>query len=129
MSNVDAFMKEQFIPFRKRVVDSLLEKYPDTFAGFNKYFLDNESYMGLQVTENGETVGEYTFVLDGIDISEVKYGVLSSKLNHPFGVIKPYGIVEKSVLENMLQDEQKFIDDPFSEKNKYMPHFTIKFMK
>jgi len=83
----------------------------------------------LQITENGKVIGEYTFILDGLYIKDVQSGVLSSEIHHPFGTVKPYGIIEKRALERMLQDEQGFINEPFSTFRKYMPDITIKFMK
>jgi len=67
--------------------------------------------------------------LDGLYISRVESETLSSEINHPFGVIRPYGIIEKSVLEKLLEDEQRIIEQPFSTIAKYLPDITIKFLR
>ena len=68
----------------------------------------------MQVTENGSIVGEYTFHLSGMQVSDVECGVLSSEVHLPLGIVKPYRIIEKSVLERALNDEQDFINEPFT---------------
>ncbi|MFZ5650166.1 MAG: hypothetical protein ACOY4I_04865 [Bacillota bacterium] len=69
------------------------------------------------MTENGKAVGEYAFYLDGLYISKVEKGALASEIHHPFGSIKPYGIIEKSLLEKIIEDEQNVINEPFSTGN------------
>jgi hypothetical protein len=54
---------------------------------------------------------------------------LSSEIHTPFGVIKPYFIVEKSTVEKMIQDEPSFIAHPLATKLKYYPEVTIKFLR
>ncbi|OPX90102.1 MAG: hypothetical protein A4E53_01317 [Pelotomaculum sp. PtaB.Bin104] len=129
MNELDSLIKEKLVPIRKKAVDTLTERNPNIFSVVNHYLSKNNNRVGLRVTENGKTVGEYTFHLDGLQITNVESGVLSSEIHHPFGVIKPYGIIEKSVLEKMLEDEQDLIDQPFSAIRKYMPDITIKFMR
>ncbi|MEG6522412.1 hypothetical protein [Desulfotomaculum sp. 1211_IL3151] len=129
MTELDLLMKEKLVPMRRRVVNSLTQKHPHIFGMLNHYFSGKNNRVGMQVTENGAVIGEYTFILDGLDIGEVQSGVLSSEIHYPMGVVKPYGIVERSVLEKMLADEQRFIDEPFTTIREYMPDMTLKFQR
>ncbi|MDR3599949.1 MAG: hypothetical protein P4L49_05610 [Desulfosporosinus sp.] len=129
MNEIDALIKEKLVPMVNRVDDALVRKHPHFLGMVDKYLAGNNNKIGMQVTENGSTVGEYTFHLNGLQVSETECGVLSSELHHPIGIIKPYRIIEKSVLEKMLNDEQDFINEPFTAIRKYMPDITIKFQR
>jgi hypothetical protein len=129
MNEVDILIKDKLLPLRKKALDTLAEKHSYIFSAVNRYLQGKNNKAGLRVTEDGKTVGEYTFLLDGMHIVDVKSGVLESEIHHPFGVLKPYGIMEKSVLERALQDEQAFIDEPFNAIRKYLPDITIKFLR
>lgn len=129
MNDLDSMIEEKLIPLRKKVVDSLAERHPHIFSVLNGYLSRKNNHAGLQVTENGKVIGEYTFYLDGLYISRVEKGTLSSEMHHPFGTVKPYGIVEKGVLEQMLENEEKLIKEPFSTVTKYLPGITIKFIQ
>lgn len=129
MSDVDILIKEKLLPLRKKALNTLAEKHPYIFSVVNRFLQGKSNKAGLIVTEQGKTVGEYTFLLDGMHVADVKTGVLESEIHHPFGVFKPYGIMEKSVLEKALEDEQAFIDEPFHAIRKYMPDITIKFLR
>ncbi len=129
MSDLDYLIREKLVPLRKKVVESLLEKHPHIFSMLNSYLSKKNNRVGIRITEDGKTVGEYTFTLDGIHIREIKSGALESEIHHPLGVIKPYAIIEKGVLEKVLEDEQSFINEPFTAARKYMPDITIKFMR
>ena len=129
MNEVDVLIKEKLVPMRKRVVDGLLQKHPHILGMVDKYLAGKSNKIGMRVTENGGTVGEYTFHLGGLQVSDVECGVLSSELHHPLGIIKPYAIIEKSILEKVLNDEQDLINEPFSVARKYMPDITIKFQR
>ena len=129
MNELDLLIKEELIPMRKRVVDALVQKHPHILGMVDKYLAGRNNKVGMQVTENGAKVGEYTFHLNGIHISDVEFGVLSSELHHPIGIIKLYAIIERSALEKMLNDEQNIIDEPFAAIRKYMPDITIKFQR
>ena len=54
---------------------------------------------------------------------------ISSEVHTPFGIVKPYVILEKSIVETMIQDEPNFIKDLFATKMKYASETTIKFLK
>ncbi|MDQ7094324.1 hypothetical protein REC12_12055 [Desulfosporosinus sp. PR] len=129
MNEVDTLVKEKIIPMRKRLVDSLLQKHPHILGLAEKYLAGNNNRIGMRVTENGGTVGEYTFHLDGLQIRDIEYGVLASELHVPLGIIRPYVIVDKSVLEQMLNDEQEFINNLFTTSWKYLPDTTVKFLR
>ena len=129
MNEVDILVKEKLVPMRKRLVDGLVQKHPHIFGMADKYLAGNNNKIGMRVTENGATVGEYTFHLDGLQISDVESGVLSSEFHVLLGIIRPYAIVEKSVLEQMLKDEQNFINDLFTTSWRYLPDTTIKFLR
>ena len=128
MSDLDKLINEKFVPLKKRAIDSQFSKHPHIFSVINKFLSGKNNRAGLKVTENGTTVGEYTFVIDSLHHFEVQNGVLSPEIHHPFGVIKPYGIIEKSVLEEMLEEEESFIDEPFSTMRKYMRDITVRFL-
>lgn len=129
MNEVNVFIKEKVVPMRKRLVDDLVQKHPHIFAIVDKYLAGKNNKIGMRVTENGSTVGEYTFHLGGLQISDIECGVLSSELHLPLGIIRPYAIIEKSDLEQMLKDEQKFIDELFITTFRYLPDITIKFLR
>jgi hypothetical protein len=129
MNEVDTLVKEKIVPMRKRLVDSLLQKHPHILGLAEKYLAGNNNRIGMRVTENGSAVGEYTFHLSGLQIRDIEYGVLSSELHVPFGIIKPYVIVDKSVLEQMLKDEQEFTNNLFTTSWKYLPDTTVKFLR
>ena len=129
MNEVDALIKEKLVPMRKRLVDGLVQKQPHILGMADKYLAGKNNKIGVRVTENGGTVGDYTFHLGGLQVSDLECGVLSSELHHPLGIIRPYVIIEKGVLERLLNDEQDFIKEPFTITRKYMPDVTIKFLR
>ncbi len=129
MNELDQLIKEKLVSLKGKAIDTLIEKHPRILSVVDGYLKKRDISAGLRITENGKTIGEYTFRLNGLRIAEVESGVLSSEIHHPFGVIKPYGIMEKSVLEKALEDEQSFINNPFQTTLKYMPDITIKFMR
>lgn len=128
MNDLDKLIEEKLVPLRKKVVDALANRHPHIFSILNGYLSRKNNHAGLQISENGMVIGEYTFYLDGLYISRVEKK-LSSEIHHPFGTVKPYGIVEKSFLEKMLEDEEKLIKEPFSTMSKYLPGITIRFMR
>lgn len=128
MSDLDKLIKEKAVPLRRKVVDALARKHPEMLSAVNQYFANQDNRVGLQVVENGKVIGDYTLHLEGAYISEVESGKLDSAIRHPFGVIKPYVIMEKSALEKMLADEQRIVEDPFGAIQEYLPETTIKFL-
>jgi len=129
MNEVDTLINENLVPFRKRVVDDLVRQHPLILGMIDKFLAGKNNKVGMRVTENGNTVGEYTFHLNGLQISDVECGVLSSELHLPIGIIKPYPIIEKSVLEKIIKDEQSIINEPLTVIRNYIPDITIKFLR
>lgn len=129
MNDIDRLIKEQVVPFRAKIIDVVKEQHPYLYSIANNMLAGKKSKAGLQVTEDGKVVGEYTFHLDGIRIESVDIGKLDSGIQHPFvGLIKPYGIMEKSVIEQMVNDGG-FISDLINTFVKYLPDITIKFLR
>ncbi|MDR3591353.1 MAG: hypothetical protein P4N41_16995 [Negativicutes bacterium] len=128
MSETDKFMQEEFLPFCQRVFAAFEQNHHALYATFNT-LISGRNLMGMRLTENGSVLGDYTLVLENTKISRIDNGVLSSEIHTPFGVVRPYYILEKSALRKMIQDEQNFIARPFATKFKYYPEITIKFLK
>ncbi|HWR43068.1 hypothetical protein [Sporomusa sp.] len=129
MTDTDNLIKEKVLPFREKILGVVKEKHPHMYAVANGILSGRKNKAGLQVTQDGKVVGEYTFHLDGIHIESVECGKLDSEIHHPFlGVVKPYGVLEKSAIEKMLEDEG-FSNEMFSALVKYLPDVTIKFLR
>ncbi|MBP2625352.1 MAG: hypothetical protein H6Q68_63 [Firmicutes bacterium] len=127
MSAVDNLIKEQFVPFRQKVIETLRTKHPHILPIVDRVLSGKKNRIGLQVTENGNIIGEFTFHLNGINIEETKSDNLSPEFNHPFlGMIKPYIVVEKKALESIIQDEA-FSHEPLSTFGKHLPNIIVKF--
>lgn len=128
MNDLDRLIKEGLVRLKKRAVESFARNHPHIIALFKSYLGGQKNRVGIRVTENGKTVGEYTLHMEGTDITEVENGVLSSELHHPLGIVRPYAIIERSALERMLEDEESIISNPVSAMRKYLPDLTIKFI-
>lgn len=88
-----------------------------------------KNMAGIQVTEGGSIVGNYTLVMDGINVVEAKSGTLDSAVHHPLlGVVKPYVVIERAVIEALVKDDQ-FKTEIFTSIAKYLPDITIKFLR
>ena len=128
LSEVENLIKEQFVPFRQRLVETLRKKHPYILSTVDRILADKKNRIGMQVTENGNVIGEFTFLLDGIDIEKTEVGSLSPELYHPFlGVIKPYIMVERQALENAMKDDAFF--DSLTRIANYLPDMTLKFQR
>jgi len=128
MSDVDILIKEKLVPFRARVIESVKEKHPYIAGIVESVVSGRKNKFGLQVTEGGTVVGEYTLNLDGINIESVDAGTLAPEVNHPvFGIIKPYAIIERSAVEKAIGNEE-FFTDTFAAVKKLLPNVTIKFL-
>lgn len=126
--DLDKLIKEDLIQFRKKVLEAAQERHPNIFAVVDKVLSDKENKIGMQVTENSKVVGDFTFILKGIHISSVESGKLISEIHHPFlGVIKPYVIIEKSQIEQLIAD-QGLLNNLTAAISKYLPSVTIKFL-
>jgi len=129
MNDLDRLIKEGLVPLKKRAVESFAQKHPHIMALLESYLRGQKNRVGIRVTENGKTVGEYTIHIEGTDITEVERGVLSSELHHPLGIIiRPYAIIERNALERMLKNEENIVSNPVRAIRKYLPDLTLKFM-
>jgi hypothetical protein len=133
LSKVDELIKDQFVPFRERLTEQFAVQHPNMSAVISALLSNKENKFGMQVTENGQVVGEYTFHFKGIHINDTEYGKLDSGIHHPFlGVVKPYSIIERSALEKIMADEpnlQNLQKNLFSGFAKYLPNITFKFLQ
>ncbi len=128
MSTTDQFMQAEFLPFYQRTMAAFEKNHAALFAAFRR-LVPSKLRFAIRVTEKDALQGDYTFELDDGKISHIESGVLDSSVHTPFGVTKPYYIIEKSTLEKMILDEQSFIEHPFTTKFKYLPEITIKFLR
>lgn len=127
MSELDRFIQEELMPFYKRTFEAFKQNHHAFYSVVNSFLAGKQNYVGVRITEDDKLLGEYTFHLDGASISHIENG-LSSELHTPFGIIRPYVILEKSTVEKILQDEPNFIKDPIKTKLKYYRDMTIKFL-
>ncbi|SMC80337.1 hypothetical protein [Sporomusa malonica] len=129
MTDTDQLIKEKVLPFREKMIGIIKEKHPYMYSVANSVLAGRKNKAGLQVTQEGQVIGEYTFHLDGIHIQSVECGKLDSGIHHPFlGLVKPYGVLERSTIEQMLEDEG-FTSELFGTIVKYLPGVTIKFLR
>ncbi len=129
MEKLDKLIMQDFVAFREKVIDALEQQHPHIMSMIDTFLAGKQNKVGLQVVDNGEVVGEYTFNLAGLRIAEVKSGVLSSEMHHPFlGIVKPYAVIDKSVIEKFISDES-LITETITAFPKYLPDITIKFLR
>lgn len=130
VNDLDLFIKEKLIPFRERIKEVLAQKYPFIFSLVNAFMEGKKNQVGLQVLDDGEVVREYTFHLEGINIVQVEPGRLDAALRNPLlGVVRPYGVIERTVLIKMINDEKNFTGEPLATAAKYLPNITIRFLE
>jgi hypothetical protein len=129
-TDIDTFVKSEFVPFRERLVETLSKKHPQLFTFFGALFTNQQgNKFGLQVTENGQVIGEYSLDFNGTKITNVESGKLESEIHHPFlGTVKPYVSVERKTLEKMIDNEDKLSSDPIPMAVQYLPDITIRFL-
>jgi hypothetical protein len=127
--SVDTLIQEDLVNFRRTLIEHFKAQHPQIFSILEYTFSGHENMVGLQVTENENVVGKYTFMMNGIDVVEVKSGILDSALHHPLlGVVKPYVTIERSVIERIIKDNG-FKSEMFTSITNYLPDFTIKFLR
>lgn len=127
MNDTDKFIYEELLPFYKRAFDAFWQGHHAFSSVLNSFLSGKKIRAGMRVTANENFLGDYTIHLDGANISHIDNG-LSPEIHTPFGIIRPYIIIEKSTLEKMILDEPNFITDPFTTKFKYYRDVTIKFL-
>ena len=128
MNSIDDFMQTEFFSFYQRAIAAFQKNHGAIFATFS-HLMPEKIKMGMRITDHGTPIGDYTLILEKGKIAQIQNGILDAEFNTPFGVIKPYYMIEKSCLEKMIQDEQAFLDHPFATKIKYIPDITIKFLR
>ncbi|WP_371379129.1 hypothetical protein [Sporomusa aerivorans] len=129
MTDTDRLITEQVVPFREKILDIVKDQHQYIYTVANNILAGHKNMVGLQVTQNGQVVGEYTFHLDGLHIESVDTGKLDSGINHPFlGLVKPYGVMEQSVIEQVVKDET-ISTELLKAMIKYLPDTTIKFLR
>ena len=129
MEKLDKLVKEELVAFREKVIDALEQQHPHVMAMISTFLTGTNNQVGLQVVDGGQVVGEYTFNLAGVRIADVKSGTLSSEVHHPFlGIIKPYAVVDKNMLEKCIHDES-LLTETMAALPKYLPDITIKFLR
>lgn len=127
--DLDKLIREDLVQFRERVIEAVQKDHPHIFAVIDKLISDKENKIGMQVLENNQVAGEYTFNLKGIHVTSVDSGKMISELHHPMlGIVKPYVIIERSQIEKIIND-QEFFRNLLSAVPKYLPEMTIKFMR
>ena len=127
--SVDTLIQNDLVNFRRNVIKGFKEQHPHIFKILENVFSGRKNMVGMQVTENGTIVGKYTLMMDGINFIEDKSGVLDSALHHPLlGVVKPYVVIERNVIEGLVKDE-RFNNEIFTTITKYLPDVTIKFLR
>jgi len=127
--SVDTLIQDDLMNFRRNLIVGFKEQHPHIFTILEKVFSGHKNMVGIQVTEDGNVIGKYTLMMDGINVVEAKSGVLDSALHHPLlGVVKPYITVERSVIENLVKDD-RFKTEIFTTIANYLPDVTIKFLR
>jgi hypothetical protein len=129
LNDTDKLIQEEFFPFYKRVLEAFKSNHPKLFTVLDLFLSGKKNNIGLRITENGTAVRDYTIYLEGVGLSHIENGVLAPEVKTPFGVIRPYTILEKNTLQKMINDEPDFVKDPFTTKMKYADEFTVKFLK
>ena len=130
MSELNILITEKMVNFRKEALAIFKKEHSIAYPAIDKFLKSWPTKVGMQVTQNGAVVGTYTFILDGIQISEVITGSLEPQFNIPFwGNNKLYGIMERKDIEAMLEDHSLLTKDLFKNAMKYLPMVTIKFLK
>lgn len=129
VENLDQFIEQKVVPFREKVLEEVARQHPHILTVVNAILSGRKNAVGMIVTQNGESIGKYTFYLDGVKVERVGKGELAPEIHHPFlGIVKPYGLLECSTLETMLADD-RLLKEPFSALAGYLPDITIKFMR
>lgn len=130
MTEVDLLVAKKFVEFRENVVLAIKAKHPYVFGMMESVFSGKENAVGMQVTENGKAIGEYTFKVKGIHIVDTEIGKLAAEVRHPLLglILKPYVVVEKSALEKIINDST-FMAEPFEAVVRTLPKLTIKFQE
>jgi len=127
--SVDTLIQDDLVNFRRNLIGCFKTQHPHVFSIIEHTFAGHKNMVGIQVTEDGNVVGKYTLMMDGINVVEAKSGILDSALHHPLlGVVKPYVTVERGVIEKLVKDD-RFKTEMFTSIANYLPDLTIKFLR
>lgn len=126
--SIDTLIQDDLVNFRRELIGCFKTQHPHIFSILERVFAGHKNMVGIQVTEDGNVVGKYTLMMDGINVVEAKSGTLDSALHHPLlGVVKPYVTIERNVVEKLVKDDQ-FKNEIFTSIARYLPDVTIKFL-
>lgn len=129
MTDIDKLVQVDLIAFREQVLEVLKQRHSQIISIANAIFAGKKNRVGLEVTEGGQTAGQYTLYMDGLQVTHAEAGKLDPDLQHPFiGSIRLYAIIEREALERVVADK-RILDDPISSIARYLPDMTIKFMR
>lgn len=130
MNDVDILVTQKLVDFREKALEVIRGKHPYLINIIEAAFGNKENRVGLQVTEQGELLGEYTFYTKGIHVVRAEAGKLDSLFKHPLLdlTVKPYAVLEKKTIEEIVNDD-RMMQEPFQALMKYLPDITIKFMR
>ena len=130
MSEINRLIVDRLLPMKREGLEVFSKQHPIIYTAMDKFLNGKISKVGIQITEKGNVIGTYTIVMDGIHIVHAEPGSLEPRVTLPlWGEIKPYAIMEKKDLEEVLNDTSIFNGDIFKNSMKYMHMVTLKFLK
>ena len=74
MNELDVMIKDNLVPLRERILESFSQKHPNIKSMMNCVMSGKKNKIGMVVTENGQTAGEYTFNTEGVHVTSVDCG-------------------------------------------------------
>lgn len=129
MKETDKLITESLIPFRKELLERFAAQHPVLYTAAKTFLGKKESRIGMQITDGNYITGKYTFILNGIDITDVQKDIINPSFEVPMlGNIKMYMVMEEKDVVTMLQDKAFFTDEIIETGMKYMPAITLKFL-
>lgn len=127
--SIDTLIQDDLVNFRRSLLEAFKVQHPHLFSILDRLVAGRENRVGIEVLEEGKVAGKYTLLMDGVHVIEAKSGILDSAFKHPLlGTIKPYVVVERTVIEQLVKDEN-FKKAIFSSLANYLPDLTIKFLR
>lgn len=65
MAEVDKLMQEQLMPFYKRLECAFIKGHSPLYSIVEKIMSNKKIHIGMRITSNGSTIGEYTLHFNG----------------------------------------------------------------